>query len=45
MSPLGLGPNPYLMRDPTPEKVRKKVALIMAGKHPPVMDKGPGRQA
>ncbi|MFB4267833.1 hypothetical protein [Nonomuraea sp. GTA35] len=45
VSPLGLGPNPYLMRDLTPEKVRKKVALIMAGKHPPVMGKGPGSRA
>ncbi|MEV4581510.1 hypothetical protein AB0K16_50575 [Nonomuraea jabiensis] len=42
VSPLGLGPNPYLMRNPTPEKVRKKVALIRARKHPRVMGPDPG---
>ncbi|MEV6986755.1 hypothetical protein AB0M95_36615 [Sphaerisporangium sp. NPDC051017] len=45
VSPLGLGPNPYLLRNPTPEAVREKIALIMAGKHPRVMGKDPGRRA
>ncbi|MEV0621718.1 hypothetical protein AB0I81_50915 [Nonomuraea sp. NPDC050404] len=34
VSPLGLGPNPYLMQNPTMEKVMEKIARVRDGTHP-----------
>lgn len=37
VSALGLEPNPYLLRNPTPEAVRERTAVLRARKHPQIV--------